>query len=203
MPNAKALAVPPRALADPSAFFVAIRPAFGGAMSPTQVAGCETKLRIFGAAGSPLAFIAYGLATSFWETGRTMQPVREVGLGKGKPYGVPGKHRGQVAYGRGDVQLTWDANYERADRELGLNGALLANFDLALTPAISAQVMLYGMADGWFTGERFADYLPSTGKATLEQFVAARRIINGQDRAQSIGAIALNFQDALQAGHWA
>ena len=203
MSDANAPAAPARRLANPAAFFAAIRPTFGGTMSPTQVAGCETKLTIFGTAGAPLAFIAYALATSFWETAHTMQPVREIGLGKGKPYGVPGKHGGQVAYGRGDVQLTWDANYERADRELGLNGALVANYDLALVPAVSAQVMLYGMKEGWFTGKRLIDYLPTAGRATLAQFVAARRIINGQDRAQSIAAIALNFQDALVTGDWA
>lgn len=203
MLDGKPPAAHPRALANGAAFFTAIRPTFGGTMSPTQVAGCETKLRIFGKAGSPLAFIAYGLATSFWETAHAMQPVREVGQGRGCAYGAPGCHNGQVAYGRGDVQLTWDRNYERADRELGLNGALIANYDLALTPAVSAQIILYGMTEGWFTGKRLADYLPTAGKASLNQFVAARHIINGTDRAQSIGAVALNFQDALVAGGWA
>ncbi|MFH7264110.1 hypothetical protein ACHWGJ_29120, partial [Klebsiella pneumoniae] len=67
-----------------------------------------------------------------------MQPVTEIGRGGGKPYGKPGKHGGQVPYGRGDVQLMWDGNYETADDELGLKGALLANFDLALDTEISA-----------------------------------------------------------------
>jgi hypothetical protein len=31
----------------------------------------------------------YILATDFWETGRTTQPVREIGQGKGKSYGAP------------------------------------------------------------------------------------------------------------------
>ena len=202
MPDGKPPAALSRGLANSAAFFKAIRPTFGGSMLGTQVTGCETKLHVLGAGGTPLAFAAYCLATSFWETAQTMQPVREIGHGAGKPYGLPGKHHGQIAYGRGDVQLTWDVNYERADRELGLNGALLANYDLALSPAVSAQIMLRGMLEGWFTGKRLADYLPGSGKGSLNQFIAARRIINGQDRAQSIGAIAMNFQDALLAVGW-
>jgi hypothetical protein len=63
------------------------------------------------------------LATSFWETDRKMGLVPEIGLGRAKAYG---KHAGQIAYGSGDVQLTWDYNDERAYEELGLNGELIA-----------------------------------------------------------------------------
>lgn len=202
MPDAKAPVAPARALASPAQFYATIRPTMGGTISPAELAGCEAKLAAFGAAVAPLAFVAYGLATSWWETAHTMQPVRELGRGAGKPYGKPGRNKGQIPYGRGDVQLTWDTNYERADRELGLQGALIANYDLTLRADISARVMVRGMLEGWFTGKRLADYLPTSGSASLAQFVAARRIINGQDKAQSIGAVALNFQDALQAGHW-
>lgn len=203
MPDAKAPAAPARALANPAAFYATIRSTFGGTMTTAQVTGCAAKLAAFGAVRAPLAFVAYALATSFHETSQTMQPVPEIGRGRGCAYGQPGCHAGQIAYGRGDVQLTWDYNYARADRELGLNGALIANYALALRPDISAQIMVRGMTEGWFTGKRLVDYLPASGKATLAQFVAARRIINGTDRAQSIAAIALNFQDALVAGGWA
>ena len=54
-----------------------------------------------------------------------MQPIAEYGKGKGRKYGVPGRNRGQVAYGRGYVQLTWDDNYERADKEIGAGGRQL------------------------------------------------------------------------------
>jgi hypothetical protein len=191
-----------RGLAQPKAFFVALRPLFGGSISATQVAGISAKLLAFGSAGAPLAFVAYGMGTSWWETGRTMQPVREVGQGRGRPYGKPGAHGGQVPYGRGDVQLTWDAGYERADRELELAGRLLADFDLALRPDISARVLVEGMTEGWFTGRRFASCLPATGRATLAQFVASRPIINGTDRAADVAGGAMAFQDALVAGVW-
>ena len=191
-----------RALGKPAAFFARLRPLFGGSLKTAQVVGMQCKLDAFGAAGAPIAYVAYGLATSFHETAQTMQPVREIGRGKGKAYGLPGKHGGQIAYGRGDVQLTWDRNYARADGELGLKGALIANSDLALDPAISARIMVEGMLEGWFTGKRLADYLPTSGFATLAQFNAGRRIINGADRAAQISAIAAVFQDALADGAW-
>ncbi|MGI4730932.1 MAG: hypothetical protein ACRYFW_04185 [Janthinobacterium lividum] len=192
-----------RGLSSPAAFFVALRPLFGGSLSAGQVSGITAKLQAFGDAGTPVAWVAYGLATSWHETGRTMQPVREIGQGRGCAYGAPGCHAGQVAYGRGDVQLTWDRNYERADRELGLGGKLIADYDLALRADISARIMVEGMSEGWFTGKRFADYLPATGRSTLASFTAARRIINGQDQAAAIAAAAMTFQAALVAGAWA
>ena len=193
----------PRALARPKAFFDRIRPQFAnGTISAAQLAGIQCKLNAFGAAGCPIAYVAYGLATSFWETAQTMRPVREMGRGKGRPYGVPGRHGGQIPYGRGDVQLSWADNYEKADVELGLKGALIGNYDLALDPAISARIMVEGMLEGWFTGKRLASYLPASGPATPAQFTAARRIINGTDRAAQIAAIAAVFQDGLSLGGW-
>ena len=104
---ATAPARPARGLAYPDKFYAAIRPMFGK-LTTAQFEGIEAKLAAFAAAGSPTAHVAYGLATSFWETGQKMQPVPEIGRGRGKAYGKPGKHAGQIAYGRGDVQLTWD-----------------------------------------------------------------------------------------------
>ena len=193
----------PRALARPKAFFDRVRPLFrGGTISTAQLSGIQCKLDAFGAAGCPLSYVAYGLATSFWETDQTMRPVREIGRGKGKAYGVAGMHGGQIAYGRGDVQLTWADNYAKADAELGLKGALTSNSDLALDPAVSARIMVEGMLEGWFTGKRLASYLPASGPATLAEFTQARRIINGTDRAAQISAIAAVFQDGLSLGGW-
>jgi len=192
----------PRALAKPAAFFARVRPLFGGSLKPLQVSGIEAKLTAFGLAGAPIAYVAYGLATSYWETAHAMQPVREIGRGKGRAYGVAGEHGGQVAYGRGDVQLTWPYNYAKADQELGLGGALIRNYDLALLPDVSARIMVEGMLEGWFTGRKLSTYLPATGFANAAQFREARRIINGVDRAAQIATVALVFQDALADGAW-
>ncbi len=203
----KPATAPARGLASPDKFFASIRPLFGTMTNP-QVEGIEAKLAAFAAAGSPIAHVAYGLATSFWETGQKMQPVREIGRGRGKQYGKPGKHGGQVPYGRGDVQLTWDGNYEIADAELGLKGSLLANFDRALETEISARVMVRGMTEGWFAGDKvgrhkLARYLPAKGPASSQQFTSARRIINGIDRAEKVAGFAMSFQSALVSGQWA
>lgn len=202
MPDRPTPAASSRALATPAAFFAGVRPLFGGSLGTSQLAGIQAKLNAFGAVAAPIAWTAYGLATSAWETAMAMTPVSEAGCGRGLPYGVPGCHAGQVAYGRGDVQLTWDRNYERADRELGLGGALIADYALALRPDISAQIMVRGMVEGWFTGKRFADYLPVVGFASSAQFTAARRIINGVDRAAQVASYAAVFQEALADGHW-
>jgi hypothetical protein len=103
---ATAPARPAHGLASPDKFFASIRPLFGK-LSNSQVEGIQAKLTAFAANASPLAHVGYGLATSFWETGQKMQPVEEIGRGRGYPYGKPGKHGGQIAYGRGHVQLTW------------------------------------------------------------------------------------------------
>jgi hypothetical protein len=198
---ATAPARPAHGLMSPDKFFSAIRPLFGK-MTAAQVEGIEAKLAAFAAQASPLAYVAYGLATSFHETGAKMQPVQEIGRGRGEAYGKPGKHRGQVAYGRGDVQLTWDYNYAKADEELGLKGELIANYDRALETEISAQIMVLGMTEGWFTGRKFSSYLPVKGLATLPQFTSARRIINGVDRAEKVAGYAMSFQAALVAGGW-
>lgn len=199
---ATASARPARGLASPDKFFAAIRPLFG-TMTKAQVEGTEAKLLAFEIHASPLAHVAYGLATSFHETGAKMQPVPEIGRGRGKSYGKPGKHAGQIAYGRGDVQLTWDYNYERADDELGLKGALTSNYDRALETEISAKIMVLGMTEGWFTTRKFSTYLPIKGPATRVMFTSARRIINGIDRAELVAGYAMSFQAALVSGGWA
>jgi predicted chitinase len=98
------------------------------------------------------------------------------------------------------VQLTWKANYARAGAKLNL--PLVGNPDLAMELRHAGAVMAWGMAQGWFTGKRLRDFLPASGPAILPQFIAARRIINGTDRAADIAAFAFDFQDAVMAGGW-
>ncbi len=180
-------------------FFDAMRAGrlLGPTLSEKEVQGC--KAIIEACAGWPAAWTAYALATAYHETAGTMQPIREYGRGKGRKYGRPGAHGGQIPYGRGYVQLTWDFNYEKADKELALGGKLLADFDLALDHAIAAQIMVRGMKEGWFTGRGLAKTLPPDGPATLAQFTASRPIINGRDKDAQIARHAFEFQKALLA----
>ena len=145
--------------------------------------------------------LAYILATTFHETAHRMQPIAEYGKGKGRKYGVKGKY-GQVPYGRGYVQLTWDQNYEKADKELGLNGALLKNFDLALNPKYAVQILFVGMEEGWFTGKKLRSYIDTIDEDDAEdrrEFEEARRIINGTDKKSLIAGYALAFEKGLRA----
>lgn len=191
----------PAGLADPSKFFAYVRSRapLGPTLTQAEVDGCTRILAACAAASFPVSWAAYVLATAVHETAGQLRPIAEYGKGAGKQYGKAGKH-GQAAYGRGDVQLTWDYNYERADRELGLNGALVANYDLALDPAISSRIIVRGMEEGWFTGKKLVDYLPAT--ANQAQFASARRIVNGTDKADLIAGYAMTFQAGLQAGWW-
>ena len=67
---------------------------------------------------------------------------------------------------------------------------------------ISAQIMVLGMTEGWFTRKRFASYLPAKGPATTVH-TSARRIINGIDRAEKVAGYAMSFQAALVVRGWA
>jgi hypothetical protein len=195
-------------LDNPPAFFDAVRASgvLGSVLKPDQVKGLEAVLSAAQAAGWPLAFTAYALATAGHETAHTMQPVREA-------FWLSESWRRTHLryypfYGRGYVQLTWQANYAKADRELALGGRLTGNLDLAMDPNIAAQIMVKGMQDGWFAGDKtgqrhsLARHLPASGAASMAQFTAARRIINGTDKAGQIAGEALKFQTALQAGGW-
>lgn len=184
-----------RSLTRPDLFFAAIRAVTGG-LDQVQV---DTINRLLaGAQGWRTSWVAYGLATA-WHEAR-FKPIAEWGKGRGRPYAKAGKY-GQSQYGRGLVQLTWDRNYEWADRALGLGGSLLANFDRALEPDIAARILVKGMETGAFTGKGLGNYL-SGESGTNEQFRQARRIINGMDKAALIAGHADKFQAALQSGKW-
>lgn len=189
-------------LSDPKAFFdyVRGRKPLGPKLTAQEVAGCERILAACAAERFPASWAAYVLATAYHETAGTLTPLREYGKGQGRAYGKPGRNGGQVPYGRGDVQLTWDENYERADRELGLSGALIANYDLALDPAISARILVRGMEHGWFTGKGLADFIPE--EPGRPHFNHARRIVNGTDKAALIADYAMTFFEGLRAGGW-
>lgn len=182
---------------DRGHFFDAVRDSmFGGSLSQAQVEGTEALLDACGALQvADQRMVAYVLATAYHETAKTMQPIAEYGKGKGRKYGVPGRNGGQVPYGRGFVQTTWDDNYERTDRELGLNGRLIANYNLLLTDTdMAAKAAVRGMAEGWYTGKKLRDYFTPTSS----DWVNARRIINGTDRAQTIAGYGKLFNTALQ-----
>lgn len=131
---------------------------------------------------------AYVLATSYWETGRTMKPVREYG---GETY-----LKGKAYYpyvGMGYVQLTWERNYRDWSKRLGVD--FIANPKKLLESQYAVRILVDGMRLGTFTGKKLSDYIT----LAKSDFVGARRIINGTDKAASIAAIARDYDASLKA----
>lgn len=183
---------------------------FGTSLSQSQVSGMEAILNEAERRKTPLLHLAYMLATTYLETAHTMQPIHEIGKpayfnrydiagnpAKAKELGNVLRGDGYRFRGRGFVQLTGRANYTRASKELTVD--IVGNPDLALDPVIAAKIMFYGMTEGWFTGKALRNYL-SNGSV---DYVGARRIINGQDRANDIARYAKTFQGALEAAGYA
>lgn len=172
---------------------------------PTSLDKGDTRLLIttaskFNALRNQTAYI---LATGWIETAFTMKPVEEAYYLQQR-YGWSDERmdkwrRDNLRYypwhGRGYVQMTWEDNYKRADRELYLDGQLLRKPDLAMDPAISSQVTVLGMQRGWFTGKKLSDYI------TLQKsdFYNARRIVNGTDRQQDFADVARVYDKLLLA----
>ncbi|MBD6980437.1 peptidoglycan-binding protein [Vibrio parahaemolyticus] len=148
----------------------------------------------------PIQYLAYVLATTYHETGRTMKPIEEWGKGQGHSYGEPDPETGQTYYGRGYVQLTWLANYAKAKAVVYSRNWQQGVIDfvgapeLALNPFYAAQIAISGMLAGWFTGKKLSDYLQLDGSFDYQ---GARAIINGKDKAEQIAAYAIAFETAL------
>ncbi len=152
---------------------------FGGKLSQGQVEGME---KIINYSTVSLDQLAYVLATVKWETAHTMQPIKEYGSTaylKSKPY--------WPYYGRGLVQLTWRDNYAKYGLE--------KTPDKALEWESSLFVLFDGMTKGLFTGKKLDDYINDNKR----DYINARRIINGTDRAKEIAQIADAYRTALIA----
>ncbi len=187
-------------LSNPAEFFrVARNHLFAGSMTQAQVDGTSALLSAWDR--FDIRWTAYALATAYHETDFTMEPIAEYGRGRGRPYGVPDPHTGQVYAGRGYVQLTWKHNYARADAEIP--GFDLVNHpDNALRPEVAAVIMVRGCTEGWFTGLKLENYFPLHNPKWAD-WVNARRIINGLDCAARIALYAQHFRDALEQGGYA
>jgi hypothetical protein len=157
---------------------------------------------------------AYMLATAWHETAHTMHPIVERGgvsyFDRYDPVLADTEKRRETARsmgntkqgdgyryrGRGYVQTTWRANYERLGKEVGVD--LVANPDRAMEPEIAYGALSHGLREGWFTGRRLDQYL-AAGKI---DYIGARKTVNGTDRAEEIAGYAVAFERALGIGAW-
>lgn len=199
-------------------FFSAVRNSFG-TLKQTQVDGFNYILDAWESryADKDPRYLAYALATTWHETGKTMQPIREAygtstadsirrldaawakgQLGKvSKPYWRTG------FFGRGYVQLTHEVNYRKAQEKLkalfGIEVDFVKDPDLVMNPEYAVLIMFIGMTEGWFAGDKkgrhtFARHF----NATVDDPIEARRIINGTDEASKIAAHHVKFLSALR-----
>lgn len=173
---------------------------------------------------------AYMLATVKHETADTYQPIHEYGSKAyfirrygsqtrvGKRLGNDTPEEGAIYAGRGDVQLTGEDNYEKAEAALrkqypeivaDFEARTGRKFDLtvgdqaddhndpenASDPAIAYAIMSYGMRTGLFTTLNLSHYTTSNGFDPLK----ARAIINGTDKAELIASYYRRFLPILRA----
>jgi len=145
--------------------------------------------------------LAYIMATTYHETDR-YKASSEYSKGKGRDYGAPlltirGVYK--AYYGRGWVQLTWLQNYAKlsvaASQALGRSVDLVNDPDLVIEDdEVNAFIAFEGMSTGLFTGKKLSDYIDGPKC----DYVNARRIINGTDRAADIAEVAKKFESALE-----
>ncbi|MET0746614.1 MAG: glycoside hydrolase family 19 protein [Rhizobium sp.] len=201
---------------DRAFFFDHIREKFfPGGLRQSQIDGHAAILDAWEKhhAGEDDRWLAYLLATAYHESGHTLQPVRETlassdaqaarileeawkaGRMRGvhDPYWRPDAN-GDRWFGRGLVQLTFRANYDTLGRAIGVD--LVANPSLALTMPVAIAVIFFGMLNGSFTGHRLATYF----NPTTADWVNARKIVNGLDRADAIAGYGKNYHAALRYG---
>ncbi len=163
-----------------------------------------------------LRWLAYILATSMHESNDTFAPVvegywltesRRLGTlynyyKKNNPRALktifPNGKREPAYYGRGRVvQLTHFNNYMNASLKIYGNNILLNDPDMIIhNSKCDLTVTFRGMLEGWFTGYSLPQFFPlNSNKAN---WVGARRIINGLDKARMIAKYAMKFYDCLE-----
>lgn len=196
---------------DKAKFFAAIRrELLDGALAPQQVYRIEVLLDAMAAAEWPLSYASYALATAHHETAQ-WNHMKELGgedyfkrmydkagsrPKKAEELGNVNAGDGAKFAGRGYVQLTGRTNYTKAGKALGLD--LLKEPGKVEEPTIAARVLIWGMSTGAYTGKANRDYLAKSPP----DYVNARRIINGTDKASLIATYAKEFQAALvEAGY--
>jgi len=205
---------------DRKIFFDKIKASlFGGKFTGEQVAGIDAILNKMEKLDK--RWTAYAMATAYHETGQKMFPVVENlnysadGL-RGtfpkyfsaadaakyarKPEAIANRayanRMGNGSEASGDgwkyrgaglVQITGRDNY----RKYGIED----DPSKALDDDMAVAILFDGMTSGKFTGKKLADYF--NDKST--DWVGARRIINGTDKADKIAAEAKLFHAALVA----
>lgn len=204
-----------------TAFFKSVRKSlFNGRMTALQVSGCERLWDAWDAYGYGLdTGLAYILAVSYHETGKRMQPVRE-GYGTstadtirrldkafsaGQLRWVKTPYWRKGWFGRGDVQLTHEANYngklrQAVQAEFGVD--IHEDPDLVLRPDISAFILIEGVSKAVTLKSDFTAFsLEQYINETKTDYDNARKTVNPneKDSYKTIGDYARKFETAIRA----
>lgn len=204
-------------------FYTDVRPTlFDGRLRPLQVQGMDAILNEWEARWqqrTPLTQLAYVFATPWLETDKTMQPIHEYGNRayfmrmydktgarpkKAAELGNTEVGDGAKFPGMGLVQSTGRGNARKATkrmRELGIIDETVdfeKNPELLMLPQYAVPMLFIGMEEGWFTGVRLDNVIDEKIDGDEHaDFLKARRIINGTDRAERIATAADLFLKAL------
>jgi putative chitinase len=188
-------------------FFNGYRDVYGK-LSQGQLSGLDNLLGYveLDADLTDVRWAAYMLATVKHECADTFQPITErgaksyfdkyeTGTALGKRLGNTAAGDGYLFRGRGYVQITGRANYERMSKGLALSGDedLVLHPESALHPDVAYRIMSYGMRMGRFSGKKLGDYIAGNQC----DYKNARRIINGVDQAEKIKDYAVNLEAVL------
>jgi hypothetical protein len=198
---------------EPERFFDVVRGSlFGGRLAKPQFQGLAAIMDAWQTRALERRHdaLAYVLATAFHETAATMQPVRETlaktdaaavarldaafAAGRLKSVRTPYwrfDEAGKSWLGRGLVQLTHKRNYEAMSKLTGID--LVARPGRAMEMDAAVTILIEGMRAGSFTGARLGDYF----RRGRTDWLGARKIINGTDRAPLVAGYAKLFAEAL------
>ncbi|WP_162200242.1 hypothetical protein [Citrobacter amalonaticus] len=94
--------------------------------------------------------------------------------------------------GRGCVHLTWKINYQKASDKFGDD--FVNQPDLAGDFQYAVPIMVWGMEEGVFTGNKISSYINNSEV----QYRDARKVINGSDQKELIASYAEKFQHILE-----
>jgi len=152
-------------------------------LNPTQLLGVSLIIDEWNAQGyTDDRQLAYVLGTVYHETAGRMMPIKEMG---GEAYLKSKSY--YPYYGRDLCQTTWLKNYQRVKDFSGID--VVTNPDLIAEPQLAARVAIHFMSKGYYTGRKLSDFFNNT----TEDYLHARRIINGLDKAEVVAEHAKKF----------